>query len=184
MTWRLQFAEEGPTLWVKSDELLKTLRRCERLINSIMNLSCVYPSRPNCHSELNCSFSVFTGMANASTGSIDEKSLTPCCMSVKIKMETESGEALSPPHAVSLFLCTLSVPTFSPWQPFALPVPVLSIIVCPPCPHVFSLCDQVMCTLTISKCTLTVSKVLFQWWLSAHPDYVLTMDLHRPKVNF
>ncbi len=34
-TQKLEYAEEGPTLWVESYELLKTLRWCECLINSI-----------------------------------------------------------------------------------------------------------------------------------------------------
>ncbi len=40
-TRKLQFAEEGPTLQVESYELSKTLRWCERLINSIVYL-CSY----------------------------------------------------------------------------------------------------------------------------------------------
>ncbi len=35
MTRKLQFAEEGPMLQVESYELSKTLRWCDRLINSI-----------------------------------------------------------------------------------------------------------------------------------------------------
>ncbi len=38
-TRKLQFAEEGPTLWVESYKLSKTFRWYEHLINSIMNLS-------------------------------------------------------------------------------------------------------------------------------------------------
>ncbi len=38
-TRKLQFAEEGPTLRVESYELSKTLRWCERVINSIMKSS-------------------------------------------------------------------------------------------------------------------------------------------------
>ncbi len=36
---KVQFAEEGPTLWVESYDLSKTLRWCERLINSIKKKS-------------------------------------------------------------------------------------------------------------------------------------------------
>ncbi len=39
MTRKLQFAEEGPMLQVESYELLKTLRWCECLINSILFLN-------------------------------------------------------------------------------------------------------------------------------------------------
>ena len=38
-TRKLQFAEEVPTLLVEIHELSKTLRWCEHLINSILNLS-------------------------------------------------------------------------------------------------------------------------------------------------
>ena len=36
ISWRMYNAEEGPTLRVESSELSKTLRWCERLINSII----------------------------------------------------------------------------------------------------------------------------------------------------
>ncbi len=41
-TWKLQFAEEDPMLWVESYEFSNTMHWCERLINSIIHAPGVY----------------------------------------------------------------------------------------------------------------------------------------------